>query len=53
MADAKVVPNDEVRISADSHLTEPLDLWLQRMPERFRDRALQCQSLMSAKMALG
>lgn len=41
MADAKVVPNDEVRISADSHMAEPVDLWVQRMPERFRDRALQ------------
>ena len=40
MADAKIVPNDEVRISADSHMAEPLDLWQQRMPERFRDRAL-------------
>ena len=41
MADVKIVPNDEVRISADSHVTEPLDLWQQRMPERFRDRALE------------
>ena len=41
MADAKIVPNTEVRISADSHMAEPLDLWRQRMPERFRDRALQ------------
>ena len=41
MADAKVVPNEEVRVSADSHLTEPLDLWQERMPERFRDRALK------------
>ncbi len=41
MADAKIVPNDEVRISADSHVTEPLELWQQRMPERFRDRALE------------
>ncbi|MCH6546689.1 MAG: hypothetical protein IH796_11935, partial [Deltaproteobacteria bacterium] len=41
MADAKVVPNDEVRVSADSHMAEPLDLWQKRMPERFRDRALQ------------
>ncbi len=43
MADAKLVPNDEVRISADSHMAEPLDLWQRRMPERFRDRALQWQ----------
>ena len=32
--------NDEARISADSHMIEPVDLWSTRMPERFRDRAL-------------
>ena len=31
----------EVRISADSHMTEPPDLWESRMPEKFRDRALR------------
>ena len=36
-----VVANKENRISADSHMAEPLDLWVQRMPERFRDRALR------------
>ena len=41
MADAKIVPNEEVRISADSHLAEPLDLWKERMPAKFRDRAFE------------
>ena len=35
-----VATNDEVRISADSHMIEPVDLWQKRMPEKFRDRAL-------------
>lgn len=30
----------ELRISADSHFGEPLDLWQTRLPERFRDKAL-------------
>jgi uncharacterized protein len=32
---------DENRISADSHMAEPLDLWQQRMPERHRENALR------------
>src|SRR5436189_4780189 len=31
---------NENRISADSHMAEPLDLWQQRMPEKFKDHAL-------------
>ena len=26
-------------ISADSHMSEPLDLWTERMDKKFRDRA--------------
>ena len=35
-----LAPNEESRISADSHLSEPLDLWEKRLPERFRDQAI-------------
>jgi predicted TIM-barrel fold metal-dependent hydrolase len=31
----------EVRISADSHVTEPLDLWEKELPARLRDQALR------------
>ena len=34
-----VDPTAEVKISADAHVAEPLDLWQQRMPARYRDRA--------------
>lgn len=30
----------EVRISGDSHVSEPPDLWVTRMPEKYRDQAL-------------
>ena len=30
----------ETRISADSHMGEPPDLWEKNLPERLRDRAL-------------
>lgn len=30
---------NEIRISADSHMGEPPDLWEQRLPAQFRDRA--------------
>jgi predicted TIM-barrel fold metal-dependent hydrolase len=30
----------DLRISADSHMGEPLDLWTTNLPARFRDRAL-------------
>src|SRR6266567_8330873 len=30
----------EQRISADSHMAEPPDLWETRLPEKYRDRAL-------------
>ena len=36
---------DEQRISADSHMAEPLDLWETRLPEGFRDRALRFPKL--------
>jgi predicted TIM-barrel fold metal-dependent hydrolase len=35
----------ELRISADSHMGEPLNLWLENLPPRFRSRALQWPSL--------
>ena len=41
MADGKLVPNTEVRISADSHMAEPLDLWTTRMPAKYKDQALE------------
>ena len=34
-----VDPTAEVKISADAHVAEPLDLWRQRMPAKYRDRA--------------
>ena len=34
-----VDPTAEVKISADAHVAEPLDLWRERMPARYRDRA--------------
>lgn len=34
-----VETQDEVVISADSHLAEPFDLWETRLPAKFRDRA--------------
>jgi len=30
---------DDVIISADSHMTEPPDLWVERIDKPFRDRA--------------
>lgn len=33
------IPGTDVRISADSHVAEPLDLWATRFPEALRDRA--------------
>jgi uncharacterized protein len=38
MADADI--SKENRISADSHMAEPLDLWEKRMPAPFQDQAL-------------
>lgn len=35
----------EQRISADSHMAEPLDLWETRLPEKLRDRALRFPDL--------
>ncbi len=34
-------PAQELRISADSHMGEPPDLWERELPARFRSRALQ------------
>jgi hypothetical protein len=31
--------SDDVIISADSHMTEPPDLWVERIDKDFRDRA--------------
>lgn len=39
--DGTGLPHQEGRISADSHMSEPLDLWQTRLPERFRDQAIQ------------
>src|SRR5437588_96917 len=35
----------EQRISADSHMAEPLDLWETRLPDRLKDRALRFPKL--------
>ena len=40
-SEAAALVAKEQRISADSHFGEPPDLWEQRLPERFRDRALR------------
>lgn len=39
MANTAESPRRYRRIDADSHVNEPPDLWLERMPSRFRDRA--------------
>ena len=36
---------EEQRISADSHMAEPLDLWEERLPRAFRDQALRFPKL--------
>jgi predicted TIM-barrel fold metal-dependent hydrolase len=36
---------DEQRISADSHMAEPLDLWETRLPDRFKPGALRFPNL--------
>ncbi|MEA2639477.1 MAG: hypothetical protein QOF51_871 [Chloroflexota bacterium] len=36
MAETRTPKSPEVRISADSHMAEPLDLWQTRLPERYR-----------------
>lgn len=40
MAEA-VILNTENRISADSHMSEPLDLWEKRLPEKLRAGAIR------------
>lgn len=35
---SKPITGTEVRISADSHVAEPLDLWRKTVPEKLRDR---------------
>jgi hypothetical protein len=37
---------------ADTHLTEPVDLWTARIPERFRDRAPRVALDMSTRLAV-
>lgn len=39
MAMEQTVHSDDIRISADSHVAEPVDLWKTRLPEKFRDQA--------------
>ena len=33
--------DQEIRISGDSHVSEPPDLWQKEMPLKYRDRALR------------
>jgi predicted TIM-barrel fold metal-dependent hydrolase len=44
-ATADLLPGTDVRISADSHVAEPLDLWETRFPAALRDRAPHFNSL--------
>src|SRR5215472_435887 len=38
----RVIPDpDIVRLSGDSHVLEPEDLWFNRLPAKFRDRAFR------------
>ena len=37
--ETKPIPGTDLRISADSHVAEPLDLWATRFPPALRDRA--------------
>src|SRR5262245_10384392 len=39
LAEKEAPMPDEVIISADSHMTEPPDLWVKRIDQPFRDRA--------------
>ncbi len=40
---------DDIIVSADSHMTEPPDLWVQRIDGRFRDRAPRVVSELQGK----
>ncbi|MEA2640586.1 MAG: hypothetical protein QOF51_1980 [Chloroflexota bacterium] len=37
---AAFVPNEELRISSDSHMSEPIDLWETRLPAAFHEQAI-------------
>lgn len=39
----------EIRISGDSHMSEPPDLWVKRLPEAFRENALTFPRLVFGK----
>ena len=42
MSDTNTTANSpEIRISGDSHVSEPIDLWETRMPAKFRERAMR------------
>ena len=46
MSETRLVRTEaEIRISADSHMAEPFDLWEKRMPENLRDRAQRYPNL--------
>ena len=46
MSETRLVGTEaEIRISADSHMAEPFDLWEKRMPENLRDRAQRYPNL--------
>ena len=41
MSDTNITPStQEIRISGDSHVAEPPDLWEKELPAKYRDRAL-------------
>src|SRR6516225_6976627 len=41
---ARIVPRNYRLISSDSHVNEPGDLWITRLPNAFRDRAPRIES---------
>src|SRR5579875_74332 len=45
MTASATVKTDELRISADSHMGEPLNLWVENLPANYRDRALRWPKL--------
>ncbi len=45
MGTSTTVQTAEMRVSADSHMGEPLNLWVENLPAKYRDRALRWPNL--------
>jgi predicted TIM-barrel fold metal-dependent hydrolase len=45
MTTSAPVQTAELRVSADSHMAEPLNLWVEELPAKYRDRALRWPNL--------